>query len=71
MVGFRFPMGPPSYVRVCGSNFHVKVMSNAILLEWVPTGLIRASNKARQNLKPLGLSCIPTCNASQTTMLYA
>jgi anti-sigma factor RsiW len=32
-----------------GSNVCVQVLSNAILLEWVPTGVTRTSNKVRQS----------------------
>jgi len=58
MVGFRLSMGPLIYSRVSGSNVRVQVLSNAILLEWVPTGVARTSNKVSQNLKPPEFSCM-------------
>jgi hypothetical protein len=71
MVGFRLPRGLLIYSKVRGSNIRVQVLSNAILLEWVPTGVTRTSNKARQKLKPPELSCILACIASQTAVSYA
>jgi hypothetical protein len=50
MVGFRFPRGPTIYLRIRESNDRVQVLSNAILLEWVPIGVTRISNKVKQNL---------------------
>jgi hypothetical protein len=61
MVGFRLPRELPIYSKVRGSNIRVQVLSNAILLKWVPTGVTRTSNRERQKLNPSELSCIPAC----------